>query len=102
MAGGVDDVNGQPLGGTELGRRRADVRDSRVLGQDRDALLAFNVARVHHAFAGGLHRGVRVEDAALPKHGVHEGGLAVVDVGHDRDVTQIVADGYGHKNPLGR
>ena len=36
---------------------------------------------------------VVAEDAALPEHGVHERGLAVVDVGDDGDVAQVLAHG---------
>jgi len=55
-----------------------------VLGQDRDAALALEVVRVHHAVRELL---VGPEDAALPEHGVDEGRLAVVDVGDDGDVS---------------
>ncbi len=56
----------------------------RVLGHDRDAPLALEVVRVHHAFGHPL---VGAEDAALPQQGIHQGGLAVVDVGDDGDVA---------------
>ena len=63
--------------------------DRRVLGQDGDAALLFEVVRVHDALGDGL---VGAEGAGLAEHGVDEGGLAVVDVGDDGDV----ADGAGH------
>jgi hypothetical protein len=62
------------------------VADGRVLGQDRDALLALEVARVHDAL---VHVLVGAEGAGLPEHGVDEGGLPVVDVGDDGDVSEI-------------
>ena len=34
---------------------------------------------------------VGAEGAGLPEHGVDEGGLAVVDVGHDGDVADVLA-----------
>ena len=34
------------------------------------------------------------ERAGLPEHGVDQGGLAVVDVGDDRDVAQVVPGGH--------
>ena len=37
------------------------------------------------------HLLVLAEHAALPQHGVHQGGLAVVHVGDDRDVAQVIA-----------
>jgi hypothetical protein len=51
--------------------------DGRVLGHDRDALLALQVDRVHDPLRHVL---VGAEDAGLPEHGVDQGGLAVVDV----------------------
>ena len=40
-------------------------------------------------------RGVRGERTGLLEHGVDQGGLAVVDVGDDGDVTDVVARGHG-------
>ena len=67
------------------------VADGRVLGEDRDALLALEVHRVEHALVDVL---VRAEGAGLPEHGVDERRLAVVDVGDDRDVAEIGAAGH--------
>ena len=64
------------------------VLDRRVLGEDGDALLALEVHRVHDALADVL---VVTEGARLPEHLVDEGGLAVVDVGHDGHVAQVGA-----------
>ena len=66
------------------------VADRGVLGEDRDALLALEVHRVHDALVDVL---VLAEGAGLPQHGVDERGLAVVDVGDDGDVAQVVAGG---------
>ncbi len=77
VPGRVDDVH----------LRVADL-DGRVLGENRDALLALEVHRVHDAVGDLL---VRPEGAGLPEQGVDERRLAVVDVGDDRDVPQIVA-----------
>jgi hypothetical protein len=60
--------------------------DRGVLGQDRDALLALEVHRVHDPLGDVL---VGAERAGLPEHLVDERGLAVVDVGDDRDVAQV-------------
>ena len=73
MAGRVDDVD-----------QGVVVVDGRVLGEDRDAALAFEVGVVHRAFG---HTFVGPEGAALHQQGVDEGGLAVVDVGDDRHVA---------------
>ena len=40
---------------------------------------------------------VRAERPGLPEHGVDEGGLAVVDVGDDGEVAQVVARGHGRR-----
>ena len=73
VAGRVDDVD-----------VRALVRDRAVLGEDRDAALALEVVRIHHAFDQVLVRGER---AGLAQELVDERGLAVVDVGDDGNVT---------------
>jgi hypothetical protein len=74
VAGGVDDVD----------LDAALVADRGVLGEDRDALLALQVHRVHDAVVHVLTSWA-AEGPGLPEHGVHQGGLAVVDVGDDRD-----------------
>ena len=60
----------------------------RVLGEDRDALLALEVHRVHHPLRDLL---VRAEGARLPQHGVDQGCLAVVHVGNDGHVADVVS-----------
>ena len=83
---------------TEVGvtRRIHDVQadvavlDAGLLGEDGDALLALEVAGVHHPFGDDL---VGLEGARLLEDGIDEGRLAVVDVGHDGDVAQVGADG---------
>jgi small GTP-binding protein len=62
--------------------------DRRVLGQDRDPLLALEVHRVHHALGDLL---VLAERAGLPEQRVDERRLAVVDVRDDREVAQVVS-----------
>ena len=77
VPGGVDDG--------DLGR---PVLHGRVLGQDGDALFALEVARVEDAVGELL---VRSEGSRLTEHSVDQRGLAVVNVGHDRHVAQVVA-----------
>ena len=79
VAGRVDDVH----------LRLADL-DGRVLGEDRDALLALEVHRVEHALGDVL---VVAERAGLPEQRVDERRLAVVDVRDDGDVPKIVSVG---------
>ena len=81
VPGGVDDVDGQPA-----------VADRGVLGQDRDALFPLQVTGVEHTVG---HVGVGPERTGLPEHRVDQGGLAVVNVRDDGDVTQVVAGGEG-------
>ena len=75
VAGGVDDVD-----------RGAVPVDRGVLGEDRDPLLALQVAGVHDPVD---RLGALAEGAGGAQHGVDERGLAVVDVGDDGDVAQI-------------
>ena len=75
MAGRVDDVEPD-----------AAVVDRRLLGEDGDALLALEVARVEDAVD---HRLVGAEGAGLAEQRVDEGGLAVVDVGDDGEIPQV-------------
>ncbi len=76
VAGGVDDVDLDVL-----------VLDGDVLGQDRDAALALLVVAVKHALLDLL---VVAEHMRCPQQAVHKGGLAVVDVGDDGDVANVV------------
>ena len=77
VPGRVDDVD-----------LRAAVAHRRVLGEDRDALLALEVARVHDAV---LHVLVLAERPGLPQHRVDQRRLAMVDVRDDRHVADVVS-----------
>jgi small GTP-binding protein len=87
MARSVDDVD-----------LDAAVPHGGVLGQDRDALLALQIHRVHHSVG---HRLVVAKGARLPQHRVHQRRLSVVDVGDDGDVSQVVPGG-GHAPTIAR
>ena len=91
VAGGVDDVDDHRLAAAG----RTGVVDRGVLREDRDALLALEVAGVHDAVGHALGL-VRGERAGLAEHRVDQRGLAVVDVGDDRDVAQVGAGLGGH------
>ena len=56
----------------------------RVLGQDRDPPLPLQRVGVHDPL---LHLLVGPEGPGLPEHLIHQGGLAVIDVGDDGQVT---------------
>ena len=58
----------------------------RVLGQDRDALLALEVRRVEHSID---HLLVRPKRPGLTQQRIDQRGLAVVDMGDDRHITDI-------------
>ena len=73
VAGRVDDVDLHVL-----------VANAAVLRENRDAALALEIVRVHHALGDRL---VVAKDAGLPEHVVDEGRFAVVDVGDDGDVS---------------
>jgi hypothetical protein len=75
VAGGVDDVD-----------VRALPAHGAVLGQDGDAALALDGVVVHHRVD---HLLVVGEGAGLAQQLVHHGGLAVVDVGDDGDVSDL-------------
>ena len=64
-----------------------------VLREDRDALLALQVAGIHDAVDGLRAFGER---AGLAEHRVDEGGLPVVDVRDDRDVAEVSSSAHGH------
>ena len=87
VPGGVDDVD-----------LDAAPAHGRVLGQDGDALLALEVARVHDTVGELL---VGAEGAGLAQHGVDQRRLAVVDVGHDGDVADVLAGSHGGANDRG-
>ena len=82
VAGGVDDVDRHRLA---LGGGSGVVHGG-VLREDRDALLALELAGVHRALGDALGL-VGGECAGLVQHRVDERGLAVVDVRDDRDVA---------------
>ena len=73
VAGRVDDID-----------LRAAIGNRGILREDRDAALALEVIRVHHALDQFL---VRPENAALPQHGVDERRLPMIHVGDDGDIA---------------
>ena len=75
-------------GGVHDGDLGPSVLDGRVLGQDGDALFAFEVTGVEDAVGELL---VRSKGSRLTEHAVDQRGLAVVNVGHDRHVAQVIA-----------
>ena len=84
VTGRVDDVE-----------RHSVPHDRHVLGQDRDALFLLEVGRVHHPIGERL---VDPERARLAQQRVDQGGLAVVDVGDDRQVAKVGTGGHDPKD----
>ena len=81
VAGGVDDVDHGDAAVGVMPVHRG------VLGQDRDAFFAFQVAGVHHPL-DCVVAALR-QRAGLPQHRVDQRRLAVVDVRDDRDVPEL-------------
>ena len=81
VAGGVDQVD---LGGLPV---RPGVIDGDILGQDGDAAFAFEGIGIEEGIL--LHLAV-AEIAALAKQSIDEGRFAVVDVGDDGDISDVV------------
>ncbi len=90
---GVDDVDRHAVGDAGVEGRLPGVPHGGVLREDRDALLALEVTAVHRPVGDVV---VLPEGARLPQHLVDEGGLAVVDVGDDGDVAEVLATGDRH------
>ena len=78
MARSIQDIDLGPL-----------VHDGSVLCQDCDSAFPFLIIGVHDPF---LYLFVGTEDMALFQHGIDKGSLAMVDVGNDSNVTQIVSN----------
>ena len=77
VAGRVDDVD-----------LHAVKQDGDVLGQDRDAPLAFQLVRVENAIADQL---AVAEFAALPQQAIDQRRLAVIDMGNDGNIANVLA-----------
>ena len=95
VAGGVDDVDHHAVVADALHvlGGRAAVVHSGVLREDGDALLPLEVTGVHRPF---VHLRVFTEHPGLVEHRVHEGRLAMVDVGHDGHIAPVGAGGLRH------
>ena len=94
VPGSIDDVDGDALGEPGVDGGRTAVVNGGVLGEDGDALLALELAGVHDALARVLLGRAGAEGPGLPQHRVDKSRLAVVDVGDDGDVAQILAHSH--------
>jgi hypothetical protein len=89
MAGGIHDVDA--VFGIALFQA-----DGGVLRQDGDAAFLLQVVGVHDPLGKGR---TGVQGAGLTEQAVHQGGLAMVDVGDDGDVAEIFDHG---RDPAGK
>jgi len=78
VARGIDDIDLDALVGAGA-----------VLGQNGDAALTLDVTAIHDTLCHSL---IVAESAALAQQGVHQRGLAVVNVSDDSDIAQIVTN----------
>jgi hypothetical protein len=85
VTGGIHDIDAVFLAVAGIGPANGG-----ILGQDGDAALTLKVIGVHHALAQVL---ALVEGAGLAQELVHQGGLTVVNVGDNGDITQILDHG---------
>ena len=63
------------------------VVDGRVLGSNGDAPFALQIIGVEDTV---IHLLIRTKDIRLLQHAVKQGRLAMIDVGDDGDISQIV------------
>ena len=63
------------------------ISDGGVLGQNGNAALPLQIAGVHHAVHHGL---VLPVHAGLLEHLIHQSGLAMIDVGDNGNISQIL------------
>jgi hypothetical protein len=73
------------------------VIEANALELDRDAPLSFDVHRIEIL---GSHL-PRVDRAAELEQAVRQGGLAMVDMGNDAEVTDTVERGHEGSRPWG-
>ena len=93
VTGSIDDVEGDAFRMAVLGGQRTGVLHSGVLGEDGDALLTFQIIGIHHTIRNFL---TFVEHVGLCQHGIDQRGLAVIDVCHNRYISNIAAN--RHRN----
>ena len=62
------------------------VMDCRILGQDGDSALSFDIVGIHHTLHDFL---IFTKDAALPQKLVHQRGLAMVNMGNNGNIPDV-------------
>ena len=71
----------------------------RILGEDGDATLTFEITGVHDTIRNVCARAQRT---GLPQQLVHECGLAVINVRDDRDIANFVCREHGRSTAKSR
>ena len=69
--------------------------DRRILGQDRDAALAFQIIRVHYPLR---HDRPFTQGVGLLQQSIDQRGFAVIDVRDDRNVANVVGGKHGRSD----
>ena len=69
------------------------VHDCRVLGQDRDTALTLDIAGVHDTLCNLL---IGTENVTLLEHCIDQRRLTMVDVGNNRNISQLVIGHHTH------
>src|SRR5579863_2550718 len=77
MSGGVNDIN-----------FNATIDNGRIFRKNSNAALTFLVIRIHNQFA---HILILAEDMALLEQPVHQSSFAVIDMGYNGNIANIVA-----------
>ena len=77
MARGIDDIDLCTF-----------ICDSCILRQNRDTTFTLNVIGVHDTFG---HLLIGTENAALLEQFIHQGGLSVIDMGDNSNITNILS-----------
>ena len=86
VARGIDDVDFRSL-----------IMHGGILGQNGNAALTLQIARVHHAVHHGL---VLAVDAALLEHFIDQRRLAMVNVRDDGDISNVFLIRHGRQSLL--
>ena len=66
-----------------------------VFGKNGDAAFALQIAGVHYALD---HRLIFAVDSALLEHFVDQRGFAVIDMGNDRNITDVFLFRHGNQS----
>ena len=69
----------------------AIVHHCRIFRQNGDTAFPFQIVRIHHAFR---HLFIGAENMALLQHSIYQCGFAMIDMGDDRNIANIISNHY--------